>query len=385
MCRRMRCTTMADHRSSVHTSAPASGAAGFVATIAGLLLLIVALLLLDTMLAAIDARESRVHAHNLYEEGRALLASHQAHEASDRFASAVAMERTNTSYSLGLAESMLADHRPDEAERTLDALLDRAENDGSVNLVKARMLAAQNRGSDAIVYYHRAIYGRWGADSARRRTAARFELVELLANRRDESAMLSELLPLEAKYPDSVEIRRRLAHLFVRAGAPSRGADIFREFLHANPRDADAYAGMGEAALALGNFSTARADLSQAARLRPTDNALAAQLALADSVVALNPILRGLSAEDRFTRARSLLARAVLEVSRCAGPAGAPIALADSAQVALTATVRPRAQRDAAERLTELAGDVWSQRPAQCVAGVVPDQPLAMLLGALEQ
>src|SRR6476619_3543126 len=100
--------------------------------------------------------------------------------------------------------------------------------------------------------------------------------------------MLAELLPLQATLPDSPAVRRHVAHLFLQAGSPRRAMDILREFLGRDSRDADAYAGMAEAALALGNFATARADYAAAMRLQPDDARLAARSALADSVFMLD-------------------------------------------------------------------------------------------------
>ncbi len=363
-------------------TAPMASAPVFVGTFAVLLVLIVAFLVLDTTLARIDRRESALHAADLYQEGRMLLGRDDAHEASDRFASALAMERGNTTYALGLAQAMMADGRSDDAEQTLRDLLDRAENDGSVNLLMARLLARAGRTGEAVAYYHRAIFGRWGADSTQQRTNARFELVDLLATRNDEGAMLAELLPLEATFPDSSTVRRRLAHLFLRAGSPRRSIAIFREFLRTNPSDGDAYAGMGEAALALGNFSTARADLAEAVRLRPDDARLPERFALADTILALDPEVRGMAAPERVARARALLTRALGERQACAGTRDVG-ALANSARSRLATPAGPPTAASA-DATTRLAMKLWSTRPTRCAAGFAPDEALALLFGSRE-
>ncbi len=81
--------------------------------------------------------------------------------------------------------------------------------------------------------------------------------------------MLSELLPLLDEAPDSVQLRERLGHLFVLAGSPGRATTIFQEILRQNPNDADAHAGLGEAAFARGNYRTARTAWVNAAHLAP--------------------------------------------------------------------------------------------------------------------
>src|SRR5437763_16485150 len=119
---------------------PAASAPEFVATFAAILVAIVVFLFVDMWLARIDREESRAHAAHLYADGRALLARHDAAEARERFASAAAIDRGNVAYQLGLAEAMLAQGQPAEAEQTLRAALDRAETDGAANLMMARVL-----------------------------------------------------------------------------------------------------------------------------------------------------------------------------------------------------------------------------------------------------
>jgi len=373
---------MADASDAAVPAPPVASTSVFVATFLSILALIVAFLFLDLTLARVDRNESTAHAAQLYEEGRTLLATGNAHEASDRFASALAIERHNATYALGLAESLMRDGHDDDAEQTLASTLDRAANDGAVNLLMAQLLDKTGRPGEATVYYHRAIFGRWGADSSQRRIEARFELVDALARRKDGGAMLAELLPLQATLPDNPAVRRRLAHLFLQAGSPRRAMDILREFLGRDTKDADAYAGMAEAALALGNFATARADFAEAARLQPDDAVVASRRALTDTVLMLDPGAKRLGEDERGARALALLTRALGERDRCLGTSyGGPVA--DSAR-SILATVPTVATAERTDATTELATSVWSTRPVRCVAGFVPDEVLATVLRSLE-
>ena len=154
---------------------PTASPAAFLGTFAVMAVAIVALLSFDLFLARIDRRESTAHAANLYAEGVSFLAQHRPADAEDRFTAAVSIDRANTSYALALAEAKLEAGRTSEAEATLRALLERAENDGAVNLVMARTLFRLGRVEEAKAYYHRAIFGRWGADSVLRRHDARLD------------------------------------------------------------------------------------------------------------------------------------------------------------------------------------------------------------------
>ena len=156
------------------TPMPTATAAVFLGTFALMVAAIAGLLSLDLFLARIDRHESAAHAANLYSEGMALLSQHRPTEADDRFAAAVSIDRSNTSYALALAEAKLEEGDVSAAEGTLHDLLERAENDGAVNLVMARTLLRSGRTDEAKAYYHRAIFGRWGAYSVIRRRATRF-------------------------------------------------------------------------------------------------------------------------------------------------------------------------------------------------------------------
>lgn len=362
---------------------PAASTAVFVATFAALAGLIGLLLLFDLSLARIDRLESRAHATAEYEAGAALLARGRAAGAAERFGAAVAIDRDNLGYSLALARALLAQGRASDAESTVQPLLDRAENDGAVNLVMAHTMLRLGRPGDATSYFHRAIFGRWGADSTTRRAEARAELIDLLAGRGATQELLAELLPLEDAPPDSVALRKRVGLLFIRAGSPARGAAMLRDVLRRDPRDPDAYAGMGEAALALGNFRTARADFAEALDLRPGDARLEDRLALADTVLAIDPAARGIGSRARFERSRMLLARTVAAIDRCGGREGAVAAGLDSAGAMLHAAVRPRAEDAAGEAMLTLANDLWSARPARCASADRSDEALGIVHGRI--
>ncbi|MEP6494994.1 MAG: tetratricopeptide repeat protein [bacterium] len=372
-------------RLSVHGApTPAASAGAFVATFVGIILITTLLLSFDLFLARIDRRESAGHAASEYRDGVMLLAGGKASDAVEHFAVAVSIDRGSVPYTLGLAEAMIGEDRIADAEATLKTLLDRAENDGAVNLAMARVMRRENRPSDATAYYHRAIFGRWNQDSLVRRMEARFELIDLLAQRGAARELLAELLPLEATSPDSVALRRRLGQLFIEAGSPARAANMFRDVLRRDPLDVDAYAGMGEAALAVGNFRAARADLAEALRLRPTDARIADRLAIADTALTNDPAARGLSTSERYARSRALLRRTMAAVESC--PVLSRTSLADSARVLIAADASPRGFEPASDVMLAVASDLWTNRPAGCaVVGGASNDVLRFLQNRLTQ
>ena len=162
---------------------------------------------------------------------------------------------------------------------------------------------------------------------------------------------------------------------------------MFREVLRRDSTDGEAYAGLGETAIAAGNLRTARADLAEAVRLRPDDAETLRRLDLVDTVLALDPTARGIEASERLSRSRALLARAVAMVSSCTGPAAAAL---DSARALLSPppTRRPSQRRDHsdadADRLMQAVTDVWVTRTAACNAAT-HDDVLRLLVARINQ
>ncbi len=359
----------------------------FIGTISGIAALIGLLLAFDLFLARIDQRESAARADSEYRNGLSALRAGRPSSAADHFETAVGMERTNIDYALALGETLLQEGRTADAEATLRSLLERAENDGAVNLTMAHVMVREGKIEDAKAYLHRAIFGRWAADSVARRNQARFELIDLLAARGPPRELLAELLPFEDVSPDSVALRRRLGKLFILAGSPVRAATMFRDVLTRDSTDGEAYAGLGEAAIAAGNLRTARADLAEAVRLRPDDAVARRRLALVDTVLALDPTARGIEARERWSRSHALLARVVAVMSACAGPAARTL---DSARALLMTAPTQRADRrrantDAgADRLMQAVGDVWATRTAACDSAT-HDDALRLLVARINQ
>jgi cellulose synthase operon protein C len=378
--------TFAPARGATSPSAATAGSAArlpvFLATLATVLAAIALFLVLDLFLARVDRQESSAHAADEYAAGRALLAVGKPRDAAERFGAAVAIDRQNVNYSLALGEAMLEAGRTTDAEVTIKTLLDRAENDGAVNLTMAHVMAREDRYEDAKAYYHRAIFGQWSADSVARRTQARFELIDLLALRGSPGELLAELLPFDATSPDSIALRSRLGRLFILAGAPARAATMFREVLRRQPRDADAWAGMGDAALALRTFQTARADLVAALRLRPNDPRIARSLALADTVLAIDPIARNLGAHEQYVRSKALLARTLATLAACFQTGTST--LSDSARAVLATTSGAPAEESVANTMLSLASDLYAARPASCAA-VKRDEALRLVQNRLVQ
>ena len=349
---------------------PAANISEFIATFAVILAAVVGLVLFDTALARIDSRERKVSAAREFAAGEQLVAEGKNDQAIEHLRSASTLDGENTRYATALADAVLADGRPKDAELLLVPLLERNGTDGAANLTMARVLVKEGKIAEAKSYYHRAIYDLWPRGAEDNRTTARFELIDLLASTDARQELLAELLPIQDDSTNSLAQRKRIAHLFVVAGSPSRAVTIFRDVLRHDAKDADAYIGLAEAALSLGDFATAKADLVAAQKLSPQDSSsIQARISVTDSVIALDPTQRGLSLAEQYRRSRNLVQLTLASVRKCLGTQAPDVAAAlDSAGANLVASAAAASQSQSIDQTLLLAEQLWALRRGRCSA-----------------
>jgi tetratricopeptide (TPR) repeat protein len=360
---------------------PAASVSEFIATFAVILAVIAALLLFDTALARVDLRTRKSFAAREFRTGEQLLAQGKADQAIDHLRNASTLDGENSGYGIALAQAVLADGQPGAAEQMLLPLLERDPTDGAANLAMARVLAKEGRNEEAKSYYHRAIYGSWSGAAPESRTAARFELIDLLARTNAKQELLAELLPIQEDSTNDVAQRKRIAHLFVVAGSPSRAIAIYRDLLSRDARDADSYVGLAEAALSLGDFATARMDLLAAQKLTPEDSAkLQPRVILTDSAIALDPTQRGLSIGEQARRTRNLVQMTLASVRSCLKVEAPDVAAGlDSASALLR-----EGQGQSIDQSLLLAEHLWGLRRTRCTAAA-EDGALALIQNRIAQ
>ena len=346
---------------------PTATVSDFISTFAIVLAAIVGLVLFDTALARVDASERKAYAVREFTTGQRLIAGRKVEEGLEHLRTATMLDGENSSYGVALSQAILADGRPREAEQLLVPLLERDETDGSTNLAMARVLAKEGKVEQAKAYYHRAIYGLWPTDANKSRTAARFELIDLLAKTNAKQELLAELLPIQDDSTNDLGQRKRIAHLFVVAGSPARAVVIFREILRRDSKDADAFVGLAEAALSLGDFATARTDLLAAQKLSPEDSInLQPRVALTDSVISLDPTQSGLSLPEQVRRSRNLLQMTLTSVRKCLGQQAPQVAAALDSATLLLVSGRSGGQAQSVEQNLSLAEQLWGLQRSRC-------------------
>lgn len=363
------------------------GGRSFLATFGLIFVSIAVLFAADTFLARTERTESRIEAAHLFEEGKRLMQRGQDGEAISRIKDAQAIERVNREYRLTLAQAQLAANRLSDAEATIAWLLQTSSTDGLANLIMARVLVKEGRFEEAFSYYHRAIYGEWKQDANGNRLRARFELIDLLAQRGAKEDLLAELLPVQDEAPRDPTTRMHIGRLFLLAESPVRAADVFHGILQDDHGNADAYAGLGDAEFARGNYRAAQQDYRTALRLAPGAQFTLQRLTLCNQVLELDPTMRGLGPVERFRRSLKLVEYAMDETSQCAGQNRSVElqGLLDKAEKALKAKVKPAVQSEAADANLDLAEQVWHSRKRECKSPPPADSPLALVLARIAQ
>jgi CIC family chloride channel protein len=273
-----------------------------------------------------SARSER--AAEYYKTGNELLQQDRDEEAVQQYRDALSATPGNPQYRLALGLALVKAQHPAEASVYLNALLKRDPENAPANLGEARIAAANGQMPDAAKLYRRAIDGAWPAGQERTRLEARQELAALLA----------------------------------KSGQLREAADAFREVIKADDRDANAFAGLGEADLALENYQDARNAFEKAVERNPSDEASKKGLALSERILALDPDARGLRVAARYERSKELLRAEVMQFEHCQPGSNAT----DAAKKALGSRPSRGALEDSAEMNLSLAEDLWKQGQKVC-------------------
>ena len=312
----------------------------------------------DLFLARTETAEVRAEARSYFDLGSRLVADRQPADAVDPLRKAHSLQRNNRAYGVRLAEALIASGKLDEAARVLTELLARSPNDGESNLLQARLTLRTASLTDALAYYHRAIYGTWTGlnpgQAETRKVQTRIELAELLAQRGLKQELLSELLALSPEAAGNLDVEKKVAAWYMAAGSPQRSADAYKTLMREDPGDLSNASGLGDAELALGNYRAAEDAFSKSGE---PDRA-----GLAETIAQLDPTERTLSSAEKFRRSERILEMTHDALERCAGDSK----LIDQAADLIAKPVHGVVTNELAEQRLSLAEQLWKARPASC-------------------
>jgi hypothetical protein len=87
-----------------------------------------------------------------------------------------------------------------------------------VNLELARLAVREHAVSEAVQYFHDAVYSEWEGDPVLQRRAVRLELVKFLLASDQQAAARAELIGVAANLPPDPELRTQVGVLLMNAG-----------------------------------------------------------------------------------------------------------------------------------------------------------------------
>jgi tetratricopeptide (TPR) repeat protein len=208
-----------------------------------------------TRAVASNNREMSVrNAAEWYGRGERFVAAGRIDDAIDAFRRATVRSRTSRTYLLALARTLVLKGDYDAARRALLAVRQIAPEDAEIKIELARVAAARQDVTEALRFYHDALYAPWRADQAEARRAERLELIRFLLTHRQSSRAQSELLAAVADLPDDAAHHVELGGLLRQAGDDRNALVQYQRALHLSPDNGDALIGAGQTAFDLNQY-----------------------------------------------------------------------------------------------------------------------------------
>ena len=264
--------------------------------------------------AASNHRMRLADAEELHAAGERDLRAGHVESALTLLRRATAKDPESRTYRLALANAYQAGQQYDRAEQVLTSVRDSTPEDPDVNLQLARLEAQRQDVTQAAHYYENTLAALWNGDPGGRQHQVRLELIHFLTAHGQQSRALSEILAMSAEMPDNPAAHLEAAQLFLDADEPRRAIDQFARVLAADPRNAAALAGTGEAAFALGDYPRARRYLAMA----PADNPRVRDLREVTALVfERDPLVARLTTGDRIARLQDAIAQADRRLDTC--------------------------------------------------------------------
>lgn len=294
-----------------------------------LVLFSIVLLAVFFVIAAFVSRRYHAELRGLgrqwYHRGEIALKANRPMKAVDNFHTALIYAKETPAfpvYQMSLAEALVQANRLAEAKVQLRSLYEQQPGSGRVNLELARMSAKTHDVSDAIRYYHNAIFGGWENNPETHRRDVRFELCKFLLKENERNAAESELIALQAELPSNASLHLQVGQMFVAVADYRRALKEFQQAAKLNPKQSEAWAGAGEASYQLTDYAQARRYLRKAVDLNPKNLQAAQKLEVSRLVLELDPFQRRLSQEERSKRTVAAFRQSLSYFKQCAQSKG---------------------------------------------------------------
>ncbi len=311
------------------------------------------------------------------------------------FRAALLYSRDDYYYQLNLAEALIGSHQTGQASAYLLNLWDREPENGQVNLELARIAAQKGQTTDAVRYYHNAVYAAWPRDQETQRREARLELIGLLLRTNAKTQAQAELIALAENVGDDPAQQARIGDLFVRAEDYEHALAAYRLSLKYDRHNSSALTGAGYAAFELGQYPVAEHYLQMALSENPNDTQAEERLKTAEMVVRMDPFRNQISSAERNRIVVEAFATAGERLSRCPVPKSATAVSAGSPPVSPAnlsdqwAALKPQVTERDLRRDPDLGQTAMDlvfriERQTSTVCGTPSGADLALLLIARE-
>jgi tetratricopeptide (TPR) repeat protein len=312
------------------TSTAISGAAGKglriysrEAVLFGCMVLLVLFVIITAAINRMYHKKIHVLADNWFAQGEASFQAGDIQSALIDYRNALVYSPGNAKFQFHLAQALATSGRGDEGRTYLLNLLSESPGKGEVNLALARIAARKGGTSEAMRYYHAAIYGEWENDPIAMRWQVRRELSEYLLDHGELQQAVPEIIALaENTPPDDLERRKVVGNLLLRAKLWPRALDVFRSLVSVNDQDRDALRGAVMSAFELGRYDLALNYFDRLPQQEREARDVVGLYQAARQIDAMNPFVAGLSREAKARRAADALSYARKRLQDCAGQEG---------------------------------------------------------------
>lgn len=247
--------------------------------------------------------------------------------------------------------------------------------------------------SQALRFYHNAIYATWPGNQETETRDCRLELIQYLLRSHALPQAQAELMALAATVADNSPEQVQLGQLFLQTQGYQQALTAFRHSLRTNRHNHEAMLGAGIAAFQLGLYPTAERYLREAVYTSPHDAQSVAWLKKARSVLKTDPYLPDLSTAQRIRIAINAFATVGNRLKSCPTQ-GNPSVSASVKQVLeqrwtkLKPQItewRLRRNPDLVNTAMDLAFEIERQTVIGCGAPTEADQALLLIANLHEE
>jgi Flp pilus assembly protein TadD len=298
-------------------------------------------------------------------------------EAIDAFRRATVRNREDRTYVLALANALVLKHDYDGARGLLLRLRETAPEDGQINLDLARVAAARDDVTEAMRFYHDALYAPWPVDHMEQRRGVRLELIRFLLTHNQAARAEAELLAAAADSPDDRAHHVELANLFTQAGDDRHALEHLQRALHFDPKNPTLLADAGLAAFRQAQYPLAQRFFHP---LPSRPDAAGNPPEVVDFILSRDPMATRIGLRERQERLDSDLLYAQQRLRACVAQGGGEADATLQTELDAAMSQHPRAvDQDSLESALELIVRVESSTIRRCGPPTAMDQALLLI------